>query len=34
MFAHLRHGERELVLVGSGRGLPAQLRGASAVARS
>jgi hypothetical protein len=34
MFAHLRHGERELVLVGSGRGLPAQVRGASAVARS
>jgi hypothetical protein len=34
MFAHLRHGERELVLVGSGRGLPAQLSGASAVARS
>ncbi len=34
LFAHLRHGERELVLVGSGRGLPAQMKGASAVAQS
>lgn len=32
LFAHLRHGEREVVLVGSGRGLPAQLKGANAVA--
>ncbi|MCZ8130441.1 MAG: VOC family protein [Steroidobacteraceae bacterium] len=31
MVAHLRHGAREFVLTGSGRGLPAQRRGAAAL---